>query len=204
MISFRKGFLFVHIPKTAGNSIQSILKDYAEDEVVVSRRRPQDGVERFGLRHPEFGTRKHSPLVEYRDALGEERFRELFKFTCVRNPWDRMISYYFTPGQGRDAMGWDAKEFEKFVKKMTSAAEYLRLSKSDRDPFENVDRVMRFENIADDFREVCARLEIEAPPLPVYNRSKREDYRTYYDDRLRQMVEKRFAPEIERFGYTFD
>src|SRR2546423_13434005 len=98
MISFQKRFLFVHIPKTAGNSIQTVLRDYSEDEVVALRPE-QDGIERFGLRNPNYKIKKHSTLAEYRDALGNEQFRSLYKFTCVRNPWDRMASYYFTPTQ---------------------------------------------------------------------------------------------------------
>jgi hypothetical protein len=42
MISFEKHFLFVHIPKTAGNSIQSVLRDYSEEQLVALRKE-QDG-----------------------------------------------------------------------------------------------------------------------------------------------------------------
>jgi hypothetical protein len=108
MISFQKGFLFVHIPKTAGNSIQTILHHYSEDEIVALRAE-QDGIERFGLRNPNYKIKKHSTLAEYRAALGEARFRDLYKFTCVRNPWDpygsRIISgphNSWNPGIGRN------------------------------------------------------------------------------------------------------
>ena len=40
--------------------------------------------------------------------------------------------------------------------------------------------------------------------MPEYNRSSREHYLKYYDDELQALVRKRFAPEIERFGYAFD
>jgi len=105
MISLQKRFLFVHIPKTAGNSIQSVLRDYSEDQLVALRKE-QDGIERFGLRNPKYKIKKHSMLSEYHDALGDEQFRDLYKFTCVRNPWDRMVSYYFTPTQNPET--WDS------------------------------------------------------------------------------------------------
>ena len=201
MISFQKQFLFVHIPKTAGNSIQSILRDYSEDEIVALRGK-QDGIERFGLRNPNYKVRKHSTLAEYRMALGEEQFRSLYKFACVRNPWDRMVSYYFRPT--RDLMSWNRKEFKKMILNVFSVADYLRLAEGEEDPFRNVDYVMRFETLVDDFRHVSAALDIPAASLPQYNRSSREHYAKYYDDELRELVRKRFAPEIERFGYTFD
>jgi hypothetical protein len=201
MISFQKRFLFVHIPKTAGNSIQTILRHYSEDEVVALRA-DQDGIERFGLRNPNYKIKKHSTLAEYRAALGEARFRDLYKFTCVRNPWDRMVSYYF--GTTSLVEAWDRKEFKKLILKAVSVTDYLRLDKGESDPFGNVDYVMRFENLTDDFRTVSAKLGIPVTRLPLYNRSNREHYSKYYDTDLRELIRKRFAPEIDRFGYAFE
>jgi hypothetical protein len=200
MISFQKRFLFVHIPKTAGNSIQTILRHYSEDEIVTLRA-DQDGIERFGLRNPNYKIKKHSTLAEYRAALGEARFRDLYKFTCVRNPWDRMVSYYFGTTL---VQAWDRKEFKKLILKAVSVTDYLRLDKGESDPFGNVDYVMRFENLTDDFRTVSAKLGIPATRLPQYNRSNREHYSKYYDTELRELIRKRFAPEIDRFGYAFE
>jgi hypothetical protein len=201
MISFQKRFLFVHIPKTAGNSIQSVFRHYSEDQIVALRPH-QDGIERFELRNPNYKIKKHSTLADYRAALGETQFGSLYKFTCVRNPWDRLVSYYFTPS--REATRLDRKTFERLILKTPSVADYLRLNEGEGNPFDNVDRVIRFEFVADDFRSVCAELGIPAAPLPHYNRSRREHYSKYYDDELRALVRERFAIEIERFGYTFD
>lgn len=201
MISLQKRFLFVHIPKTAGNSIQSVLRDYSEDELVALRKE-QDGIERFGLRNPNYKVKKHSTLSEYYDALGDEQFRKLYKFTCIRNPWDRMVSYYFTPTQNPET--WNRKKFRETISKAVSVADYLRLDSHEADPFANVNCIMRFENLADDFRAVCAGIGISPPALPQYNRSTREHYSKYYDDELRELVHTRFAAEIERFGYTFE
>ena len=201
MISFQKRFLFIHIPKTAGNSIQSVLRDYSEDQLVALRKE-QDGIERFGLRNPKYKIRKHSTLREYRDTLGDKQFRKLYRFTCVRNPWDRMVSYYFTPTQSSES--WDRKKFRGIISKAVSIADYLRLNENEEDPFANVDYIMRFENLADDFRTLCNQLKILPATLPQYNRSTREHYSRYYDDELREFVRTRFAAEIERFGYTFE
>ena len=201
MISFQKLFLFVHIPKTAGNSIQSVLRNYSEDELLALRGE-QDGVERFGLRNPKYKIKKHSTLAEYRAALGETEFGKLYKFTCVRNPWDRMVSYYFTPTQNVTA--WDRKKFRKAILKVLPVADYLRLDRGKEDPFANVNYIIRFENLVEDFCNVCAALDISPTTLPRYNRSQREHYSKYYDDELCELVRKRFAAEIERFGYTFE
>lgn len=201
MISLQKRFLFVHIPKTAGNSIQSVLRDYSEDQLVALRKE-QDGIERFGLRNPKYEIKKHSTLSEYHHALGEEQFRELYKFTCVRNPWDRMVSFYFTPTQTPEP--WNRKKFRGIISKVVSVPEYLRLDDGEQDPFANVDYIMRFENLAGDFRAVCAAIDVSAPTLPQYNRSNREHYSKYYDGELRELVRTRFAAEIKQFDYAFE
>ena len=133
---------------------------------------------------------------------GTSNFAKLYKFTCVRNPWDRMVSYYFTPTQNPET--WNRKKFRGIISKAVSVADYLRLDNGEEDPFANVDYIMRFENLADDFRAVCTAIGISPPTLPQYNRSNREHYSKYYDDELREFVRTRFAAEIERFDYTFE
>src|SRR6476659_6544745 len=95
MISLQKRFLFVHIPKTAGNSIQSVLRDYSDDQLVALRKE-QDGIERFGLHNPKYKIKKHSTLTENRDALGNEQSGDLNSSpVCgIRGiEWCRIISH---------------------------------------------------------------------------------------------------------------
>ncbi len=113
-----------------------------------------------------------------------------------------MVSYYFTPTQSPET--WDRTKFRKVIFEAVSVGDYLRLDEDEEDPFGNVDYIMRFENLADDFRAVCGTLSILPATLPQYNRSIREHYSKYYDDELRELVRTRFAGEIERFGYTFE
>ncbi|NER07353.1 MAG: sulfotransferase family protein [Okeania sp. SIO3C4] len=89
--------MFIHIPKTAGNSIQNVLKYYSEDEIVCLNPL-QDGVERFGVRNKNFpNIHKYSSLLDYYPVLLPDIFHSLYKFSVLRNPWERMISYFFSP-----------------------------------------------------------------------------------------------------------
>lgn len=202
MISIKNNFLFVHIPKTAGNSVQLILKEYSEDEVFESTE--PDGYNRFGLRSNNYKLRKHSKLKEYKYELENELYKKLFKFTIVRNPWDRMISYYFSPHRGH--IKWDRNEFIKFVKKTPSVNSFLSLgflNNFGSRPFKNIDFFLRFENLDQDFNKLCDELGIKRTKIPHSNISDHKHYSYYYDKKLVELVSNRFSSEIKYFGYNY-
>lgn len=71
---------------------------------------------------------------------------------------------------------------------------------------EGADFVMRHERLQEDFDEALRRIgidrRVEIPRINVTTRPR--DYRSYYSPRSRAIVERVFAPDLERFGYTFD
>src|ERR1700758_1971155 len=113
MISTSHNWLFIHIPRTGGNSIQSVLAPYSEDRLVC--RDFQDGIDRFGVKGLYTGN-KHFRLEDYSNAVPPEMFAGLFKFTVIRNPWARAISSFFTPlkwiSMGQQPR-WSADEFRR-------------------------------------------------------------------------------------------
>ncbi|NES07943.1 MAG: sulfotransferase family protein [Okeania sp. SIO2F4] len=87
--------MFIHILKTAGNSIQNVLKYYSEDKIVCLNSL-QDGVERFEVRNKNFpNIHKHSSLLDYYQVLSPDIFHSLYKFAVIRNPWERNHSFFF-------------------------------------------------------------------------------------------------------------
>jgi len=201
MISLAKSFLFVHVPKTGGNSIQNVLAQYSEDEIHANASH-QDGVERFGVRcslDPRL--RKHASLRDYRDSLGGPRLETLYKFAVVRNPWERLISFYFSPHFGKRA--WDRTGFLSLLDTVQPLRHYVALEPG-RPLGADLDFLLRFEQLEADFAQLCAVLGIAPTPLPRRNASTREHYSRYYDEELRDIVGDRYRDEIEELGYSFE
>jgi len=202
-MSVAHSFLFIHVPKTAGNSIHRALLPFSEDRIVLMGDH-QDGVNRFEIRSPTLEMHKHLTLAEYRTRLPESEFNRFFKFCGIRNPWDRCVSYFFSPHRG--TVDWSPEAFQKFIEtEILPTDHYVRLSKDDAEPFDNVDAVLRFEHLQEDFVSICTLIGVSAQHLPKVNSGMHSDYREYYTrTKLIDLVAEKFRWEIERFGYNFE
>ena len=201
MISTKHKFLFIHIPKTGGNSLQNILKNYSEEQLVI-RAAHQDGIERFEIENNKYNTRKHSTLSEYQAVVDSVLYAKLFKFSTLRNPWDRLISYYFSPHRG--ITEWNRQNFIQLIDDVLPVENYLSLGEKELMPLDkNIDFLIRFEQLNEDFNKVCRIMNIPEILLPKRNQSKRQAYTQYYDDELKQRVATKFIKEIEFGEYEF-
>lgn len=214
MISTSKNFIFVHIPKTGGNSIQNVLKKYSDDKIVITSPN-QDGVNRFEVRNNKYNFHKHSTLQDYKNELDPIFFKNAFKIATIRNPWDRLISYYFSPH--RNVEVWDRTEFLKMVNEVKSYEKYTNLldakplkglrkffePKQIRD-YAAIDFKIRFENLEEDFKKLCSYIDVEYEKLAVNNSSMREHYSKYYDDELIEIVRTKFSNEVALGNYQFE
>ena len=93
LISESKSFLFVHVQKTAGTSLADILAPHALQ--------PMDGrlnklASDLGLVRDwrKFHFRKHANLRKAQSVLPASVYDGMFKFAFVRNPWERLVSWY--------------------------------------------------------------------------------------------------------------
>lgn len=202
MLSIRHSFLFIHRGKTGGNSISEALLPYCDDVKVVSG--SQDGVERFDVENPVYGTRKHFVLRQYAEALPPELFGRLFRFSILRNPFDRLVSAYFSPHRIAKGVvtGFDRESFRALILAQKTMREFVCLSADgplDRD----LQALIRFEHMDRDFRAVTRAIGLGELSLPHRNRSERQSYRAYYDEDLRALVESRFQEELAFGGYRF-
>ena len=221
MISIQKQFLFIHVPKTGGNSIQNILMHYSEDDVVaLPQHRDEHGFEQFQVKNSKHETDKHFTLSQYKNVLDKNAYRSLYKFATIRNPWDMLVSHYFSPHWGGD-VEWDRTKFVTLIKKRRTLRQFISTrerSLSERalakiglsqlvkqsSLVSDIDFLIRFEKLDEDFAKVCNQLGIEHVALSKRNASTRSHYSKYYDEESIELVAKRFAEEIAYGGYTFE
>ncbi len=211
LISYSKRFLFVHTPKTGGASIARALHEFAHDpqQYLMNRLLGMVGihVNHYGpAQMRQF--RVHSSAFELQRHLPADTFQSFFKFAFVRNPWDRMVSYYHYVSsrpkhhRHRRVSGLGGfKEYLRYEIARGKAAQSAMLT--DRSGTLLVDFVGRFEHLHDDFAEICRHLQLPCR-LEHHNRSSHADYREYYDDESIEIVRQAFREDIELFGYTFD
>ena len=154
---------------------------------------------------------KHSTLADL-DGLPETSdLTGFFVFTLVRNPWDRLVSYYhWLREQNFDHPAVELArqlEFPGFLShphtRQSISAWPARRYVTDATGTERVSAFVRLEELTTDLAPVEAHLGFRLD-IPVANRSERRtDYRSYYPDRLQTVVAEICAEDIQRFGYTF-
>lgn len=202
MIDYERKLLFIHIPKTGGNSVNRVFGVSWED---------------------------HKDLERYAHEVSRPVVDEYFKFAIVRNPWDRLFSDYNyqcrkSRGEHLHLYGANGKKrkFEDWVKavfdepfayeasvwggsvspgihRWSPQVDWMSL-----DGEVQVNFVAQLERIDEDFPRLCEAVSIPPQKLPKRNSRFHFNYRRYYTDRLAEVVGNYYRKDIEAFGYTFD
>lgn len=205
LISESKSFLFVHVQKTAGTSLAEILKPHALNP---ANGRMNKLASDLGLVRDwrKFHFRKHANLRKAQSVIPAPVYDGLFKFAFVRNPWERLVSWY--QYVQRTPLHEDCRPGETFADFAARFLEKPRRAQwwmiEDLNGVMGLDYVGRFENLNDDIAHLCQRIGIKAQTLPHRNKMADKDYRTFYDDRLALAVKNNWTREIDAFGYTFE
>jgi Sulfotransferase family len=195
-------WIFVHVQKTAGDSVRAALGGDTRDP------------------------RKHFTARELKAIYGAAIWTSCFKFSFVRNPWDRLVSWWSMIDGSRDYIDQArppnaffgyvlgrAKSFEDFLLRCDDE---IVDSDGRKNIFRNqidylvddtgtvlVDFVGRFERLQEDFDEISSRLGRATVKLPRTNASQHAIYTEYYTPATAEIVAKRYARDIAQFGYAF-
>ena len=211
LLSYSSGFIFIHIEKAAGSSIQDALRPLAGQQANSHLRRRLawlGPLNRLGGLYRALQFPEHVTAREVQRCLPSPVYDSLFKFAFVRNPWDRLVSRYAHLLRSKDRRRHEfisrLEKFEDFLKwEIQRGSAFQHSYITDERGNQIVDFVGHYERLQEDFATVCARLKLQAA-LPHANVSEHRDYRTYYTPETRAFVAKQFQRDIELFGYNFD
>lgn len=191
MISDDFKCIFVHIPRCAGTSIDFFFKNYGGNTIDCFH----DTIDMIKAKYP-------------------IKFKKYFKFTFVRNTWDRILSWYFYHRDSEKISPYKDMSFREWIKRGMPIHKTWFWKKWQKeggsDPLnqmeyisDELDFIGRFENLENDFEKVLDWIGIKYSKLPHLRKTKKRDYRNFYDEETRKLVERKFKEEIEYFGYRF-
>jgi len=201
MLSHRFQTIFVHVPKTAGQSIETIfLKQHGltwrmRGELLLRANSDRSaGPQRLAhLYAREYVACGHVPAHD---------FSRYFKFAVVRNPYARAISEY------RFRVPHGARSFHSFLGAIPSddhddRARHMAPQVNfvcDRSGRVLVDRILRYETLQEEIGPVFERIFGEQQRLPHINRAPSGQTVELCSQEAR-LVYRRFEADFDFFGY---
>jgi len=192
MISKNLKCIYIHIPKTGGMSIESMLGEDLEKIHQSS----------IKIKH---GTPKEWKYPKY--------WGYYYKFTFVRNPWDRVVSAYLYNLKMSDTnslqhdrekiKGYGIDGFNEYVlNDLQDTKSRFFLPCSNWIKGYKYDFIGKLENFEKDMSFICKKMGISYIDTHL-NMTKRDKYSNYYNEKAKKIIEHIYRDDISMFNYTF-
>jgi chondroitin 4-sulfotransferase 11 len=224
-INHDKKCVFIHIPKTAGIYVRSVLsknydfnlylfqrpdhKEYCETNTDLEYNEKQD----LYFANKIHGIINYYKTSEYLNKLmdmDDEKWDSYYKFCFVRDPYDKFVSGW-NYVQETHKMNID---FDVFIKYETilSEDEYFHTFLPQNVHIMNeknevyVNKICKFENLENDLEEVLIHIgfskeEICHDKNKKPNKRKHEHYKKYYNNETLNVINTKFKKDFELLDY---
>ena len=207
IISHKHRFIFIAIPKTGTHALRNALRphlgpgDWEHVDLYHQSRLP---IEAF--RNIDHG---HIAARDIQPHLSKGVWKDYFKFAFVRNPWDRYVSWKFFKYAKSAILQQNPRAYLKLELERENPQNQL-LGKpqiefiTDSEGEVLIDYVAKWENYEEECRFIFKRIGLPIPQLQVVNQSEHKHYSHYYDDELKESIEKIYQKDIQMFGSQFE
>ena len=168
--------IFIHIPKNAGTSIE----------------------EYFGNESFRIQPSKHADVHEIKKKF-KNSYNNYKKFTIIRNPYDKMVSWYFYLKRNLGE-NYNIVEFNEWIKEPSSfwhANDPISYLKPQCDWIDNTVEIIKFENINKELNSFFNK-KID---LPITNKSNRNHYLEYYNNNSLDIIYNKYKKDFKKFNY---
>ena len=215
MISHVHRCIFVHIPKTGGTSIEDAI--WGTDHTLRTSDMLWMGGDdpHYKPYVQGFGPLQHLRATDIETLVGPATFNSYFRFTIVRNPWDRLVSQYHhlsASENGHRLYDLPAgATFEAYLERLAAGSHERHCQSIEQWRFvfddagrQLVDSVGRFENLTHDYEQIAARLGVTTALGHQMQSSHREPTSQYFQDPAAlRYADAVYGEDIERFAYRF-
>jgi len=232
LISREHRFIFLKPTKVAGTTVESILALHCGPGDIVTAAPRYQKIEAFSSVVPDsriplrwFRGRairtalrektwpsfvEHATAKQVQEYVPERIWNSYKKLSVVRNPFDRIISWYFWDRKSGASTG---KKFEDFVLENPKLISSFR-RQTHLHGVDIIDFYFRFESLAEDYEKLISSMESGvsySSYFGIFHLKKRdrpegstprEMFRNFPEGI--RLVEKLCAKELERFSYSWD
>ncbi len=234
LVSHRYRFIFLKTNKTAGTSVEKYFEPYcmAQDEPnhqsrdaseayvsesgIIGSRGGRSGYKRFrnlmtimsGQKSPNLWW-NHMPASAIVESFGDSLWRKYFRFTTIRNPYEKAVSAYFFQKRRRKVVMQDF-EAERLL-----FLDWLKKGRLPQDRNKYVldgeyclTDVIRVETLLPDLERICTQLGIPYEPERLGRkkgniRPSWASVHAMYTTEARSIVRQHYSYELNKFGYKF-
>lgn len=217
LLNHRYKFLYVHIAKTGGSSIRTVLNRLRWQDPMYYLMFPCHKISNMCGHTTATKLPRHAGAIAAKEMLPDGFFNKLYKFAFVRNPWDLQVSSYHHIQRERPELLENIANFNEFIAyKFDPARPYIFhfdiATKLQSDHLIDlngeiiVDFIGRYESLHDDFNTIKNELGLKDYSIPHKRKAnnRKKDYREYYDQVSIDAVAKHYKKDIELLNYSFE